>query len=209
MERAEPRIICDDQVHCHTGSCLYDEMIARICDVLEQCIEDFEIRIKNNEGDSTKLHANLIKNLEKRMDELEAKEISQWEAQSHPDESQRMPAHIFKQLNEKLLQEKEEVNQALCKAYESMPEPVDYEEKIVKFKDALDALRDKEADAQKKNRLLKACIERIDYTREKPERIKSQQKRVTIDGMRTTRSPLQTGANWTNPPFEIDVKLKV
>ena len=37
------------------------------------------------------------------MKELQAKELAQWEAQSHPDESQRMPPHIFKQLNEKLL----------------------------------------------------------------------------------------------------------
>ena len=209
VERAEPRLLCDDQVHCKTGSVVYAEIVERICEVLEQCIEDFEVRVKNNEGDSVKLHASLIKNLEKKMKTLQAQELSQWEAQSHPDPAQRMPAHIFKMLNEKLLKEKDEVQNALCKAYESMPEPVNYQEKIVKFKDALDALRDPEADAQKKNTLLKACIERIDYSREKPQRIKSQQKRIYVDGVRKSVSPLNTGANWTNPPFEIDVKLKV
>lgn len=210
-EKSSPRILCNDQARCHTGSVLYEEMIDRIAAILEQCIEDFEIRIQNDEGDSAKLHARLIKNLEKKMKELEAKEISQWESQSHPDESQRMPAAIFKQLNEKLLKEKEEVRQALCKAYESMPDPVDYEEKLVKFKDALAALRDPEADAQRKNKLLKACIERIDYSREKPERIKSQQIRYYDKELKQTRykSPLNTGGNWTSPPIELDVKLKV
>ena len=209
QERSPARLLCDDQAHCNTASCLYDEMLDRICAILEQCIEDFEIRIKNDEGDSAKLHAKLIKNLEKKMQDLQARELSQWEAQAHPDPAQRMPAEIFKLLNEKLLQEKEEIRQALCKAYESMPDPVDYEEKVVKFKKALEALRDPKADAQKKNRLLKACIERIDYSREKPQRIASQQIRYYENGKRKSKSPLKTGANWTTTPIEIDVKLRV
>ncbi len=208
-EKSSPRLLCDDQAHCKTGSCLYDEMIDRVSAVLEQCIDDFEIRIKNDEGDSVKLHARLIKNLEKKMKDLQAQELSQWESQSHPDPAQRMPAEIFKQLNEKLLKEKEEVQQALCKAYESMPDPVNYEEQVVKFKKALKALKDPKADAQKKNRLLKACIERIEYSREKPQRVASQQRNFYEDGTRKYVSPLNTGASWTNTPIEIDVKLRV
>jgi hypothetical protein len=186
-------------------------MIERVAAILRQCIEDFEIRLKNDEGDSAKLHARLIKNLEKKMKDLQAKELAQWEQQSHPDESQRMPAHIFKQLNEKLLQEKEEVQQALCKAYESMPEPVDYEERAATFKTALDALNNPDVSAEEKNKLLKACFDRIEYKREKPERVKSQQVRYYDKDQKRTRykSPLKTGGNWTSPPIEIDVKLRV
>lgn len=210
-DKSPARLLCDGQNHCHTGSCLFGEMLERVCGILEQCIEDFEVRIQNNEGTSAKLHVKLVKNLEKKMEELQAKELSQWEAQSHPDPAQRMPAEIFKQLNEKLLKEKEEVRQALCNAYESMPEPVDYEEKIVLFKAALNALKNPEADAQTKNSLLKACIERIEYSREKPERIKSQQVRYYDKELKRSRykSPLKTGGNWTTPPIELDVKLKV
>ena len=208
---SKPRLLCDGQVHCGSGSCLYEEMIERVVAILESCIEDFEIRLKNDTGDSAKLHAKLIKNLEKRMEDIKARELSQWKTQSHPDPAQRMPAEIFKQLNAELLQEKEEVQQALCKAYESMPEPINYQERLARFKDALDALLDPEVDAQKKNRLLKACIERIEYKRDKPERIKSQRVRFYDPTVKKTRSksPLQTGANWTNPPIELDVKLKV
>lgn len=210
-ERAPARLICDGQTHCKTGSCLYDEMIDRICAILEQCIEDFEVRIQNDEGDSAKLHSNLIKSLEKKMQDLQTKELAQWEAQSHPDPSQRMPAEIFKQLNEKLLKEKEEVQQALCKAYESMPEPIDYEEKVVTFKKALEALKDPNKSAQEKNKLLKACIERIEYKREKPQRIPSQRVRFYSPEHKKTisKSELKTGGNWTTPPIELDVKLKV
>ena len=194
-ERSAPRLLCNGQVHCGTGSYAYEEILDRVCMVLEQCIEDFEIRLTNDTGDSAKLHTKLIKNLEKKFEDLEKKELAQWEQQAHPDPEQRMPPHIFKQLNEKLLKEKEEIKQALCKAYESMPEPVDYGDKVVRFKDALDAVRNPDVDAKTKNTLLKSCIERIDYKREKPQRIKG-------------KSVGETGA-WTNPPFEIDVKLKL
>jgi hypothetical protein len=182
-----------------------------VASILEQCIEDFEIRLANDTGDSAKLHAKLIKNLEKKLKDLQAKELSQWEAQSDPDPDKRMPQHIFKQLNEKLLKEKEEVHQALCKARESMPEPVDYEEKIKLFSDALAALRDPNVDAEEKNKLLKRCIDRIEYSREKPQRIPSKQVRYYDKEQKRTRwkSPLNTGGNWTSPPIEIDVKLKV
>ena len=210
-DRYAPRLLCDDQIHCGTGSCRYDEMLEKVCQVLEQCIEDFELRLTNDTGDSIKLHTKLIKNLEAKLKELEKKELAQWEQQAHPDESQRMPPHIFKQLNEKLLKEKEEINQALCKAYESMPEPIDYGERIVRFKNALDALKNPEVEAKEKNILLKACIERIEYKREKPQRIKSKQTTYYDKERKQTRytSPLIVGANWTNPPIELDVKLKV
>lgn len=206
-----PRYHCGAQVHCNTGSCTCSDLIDRICDILKQCIEDFEVRLASNTGDSAKLHAKLIKNLEKQMKDIKERELSQWEQQSHPDPSQRMPAEIFKQLNERLLKEKEEVQQALCNAYESMPEPVDFEEKIVKFRDALEALKNPDVDAEVKNNLLKACIERIDYKREKQQRIKSQQVKYYDKDLKKTRhkSPLPVGGNWTQPPIEIDVKLKV
>lgn len=184
----QPRLLCSNQTNCGTASCRYPDVNDRICEILAQCIEDFEIRVSNDTGDSAKLHAKLIKNLEKKMEELKAKELSQWESQSHPDPTKRMPHEIFQQLNAKLLKEKEETQQALCKAYESMPEPVDYEEKIKHFRDALEALQDPEVDAEAKNNLLKVCIERIEYSRERPQRV---------------------NGKWDNPPIELDVKLRV
>jgi hypothetical protein len=202
-ERSPSRLLCDNQARCGTSSCLYDEMLDRVREILRECIHDFDVRIKSDEGDSVKLHANLIKRLEAKRDELNAKEISQWEAQAHPDPSKRMPEHVFKVLNEKLLKEKEEVKQALCKAYESMPDPVDYEEKLFRFKSALDALNDPKATAAYQNKLLKDCIQRIDYKREKAYRIKRK------PGEKKGSTGLPVGGGWIAPAMELDVKLKV
>jgi hypothetical protein len=195
--KGSPRLVCPDQSYCGTSSCVYGDVEKEIIYALKHCIEDFEVRIENDEGDSLKLHNNLIKALEKKMEQLKAQELSQWEQQSHPDESQRMPPHIFKLLNEKVLKEKEEVHQALCKAYESMPEPVNYEEKIISFTAALDALQDPNASALKKNALLKKCISYIKYSRKKPKR------RKTVDKFS------ESNRSWTSPPVELDIQLKV
>ena len=202
-----PRLLCDNQTYCKTTSCLYQEIIDRVRETLQQCINDFEYRVQADDKDSLQLHENLIKRLKLKMEELNKKEISQWEKYTE----ENMPKAIFDTLNEKVLKEKDEVQQALCKAYESIPEPVDYEEKLLRFKNALEALDNPDVPAEKKNRLLKDCIERIDYKREKSVRIKSKQVRYYDKEQKRTRykSPLQTGGNWTSPPIELDIKLAV
>jgi hypothetical protein len=144
-----PRLLCDNQVYCKTTSCLYSEIIDRVRDTLKACIADFEVRIQSDDKSSQQLHENLIKRLKARLEELNRKELSQWEKYSEEE----MPKEIFEKLNEKVLAEKDEVQQALCKAYESMPEPVDYEEQLLRFKNALDALDDPNVSAEKKNKL--------------------------------------------------------
>lgn len=197
-ERCSPRLLCNGQHICNTGSCLYDELIDMVGDILEQNIQEFETKLKNGKDNSAQLHQSLIKNLEKKLKDIQAKELSQWEAQADPNLENRMPQEIFKQLNAKLIKEKEEVQQALKKACDSIPEVIDYREKIVKFKDALSSLRNPDVDANEQNRLLKECIQRVVYHRDKPERLSK------------NSGPDKTiGAIWSNPHIEIDVKLKV
>ncbi len=207
---ARHRLICLNKRQCKSGSCIFEDFVEEICKVLEECIADFELRLKNDEGGSIKLHGKLIKNLEKRLEALNKKELAQWEAQADPDSESRMPPEIFKQLNAKLLKEKEEITQALCTAKDSMPNPVDYEEKLCRFRDALEALRNPAVNAQEKNRLLKACIERITYTREKPQRVESQKVRYYDKEQKKTRykSPLKTGGNWSAPEIHLDFTLR-
>jgi uncharacterized protein YifE (UPF0438 family) len=208
-EKSSPRLICDNQSHCNTGSCLYSEMTELVVNILKQSIADCDIKLKRNTDDSAKVHAKLIKSLEKKLSDLQAKELSQWESQSDPDPQKRMPQHIFQMLNAKLLKEKEEIETTLREAYNTMPTPTEYSQRRAKLQDALNALQDENIEAAEKNKLLKTCIERIEYSRERPLRRKGQQKSITNDGVRTHVSPLPTGASWSNPNIELDVRLKV
>jgi DNA invertase Pin-like site-specific DNA recombinase len=196
--RCAPRLLCEGQNHCKSGSVLYSEMIEKVSEILEQCIEDFELRIKEDNKDAQKLHLALIKDLEKKLAELEETEVNSWYKYSN----EGMPKAVFDKINERILKDKDKINQALCTAKNELPAPVDYEERLCTFKDALAALNDDEKPVELKNRLLKACFERIEYSRGAP--------------VRTKRKPgekrgatLKRGGNWTNPPFELDVKLKV
>lgn len=202
VETAPPRLVCDGQTHCGTGSCYYTEMIDGVCNILEQTIIDFKAKIKNDSSDSIALHNKMIKNLEKKLADLEKKELAQWDAQTDPNREDKMPPEIFKQLNAKLLREKDEVRQALAQAYDSMPKPVDYQEKIVKLQDALNALQDDDMNAEEKNKLLKACIEKIEYHRDRPQRMSRQ----LAEEQGYT---LGERASWVSPPIELEVKLRV
>ena len=101
IQYAPPKLKCRNQVYCKTGSADFHEVLEYICDSLRDCIADFEMRIDTKQDDSVKLHKNLITDLEKKMREPEAKELSQWESQSDPNPNNRIPQHIFQQLNEK------------------------------------------------------------------------------------------------------------
>jgi DNA invertase Pin-like site-specific DNA recombinase len=212
-ERNAPRLLCDGQTNCNTASCLYSEVMDAVIEILNQKLADYAVKVNENNDDSIREHEKLIKSLEKKLSTLQAKELAQWEAQSDPDPAKRMPQHIFQQLNAKLLKEKEDVDIALRNAYATVPAKIDYEQKVVTLQDTLNALADESVSAAEKNKFLKLCIERIEYHRERPERIKSTEKRTKKNGRVNGKSlkphPLNVGANWTYTPIELEVKLKV
>ena len=180
---------------------MFDEIYADVCDSIRDCIKDFELRIKEDKDDSFKLHKDLVDRLEKKLKELEEKEVIQWEAQYDPNPELRLPQHVFKRLNEKLLAEKEEIKKSLAKAKGSMPKPIDYREEMMKFTDALNALEDPNVDAKTKNRFLKNIIERIEY--ERPQTI-----RLTKEYAEKNDIEISKGMMWYTPPYKIKLKLK-
>ena len=196
-----PKLVCNDQVHCKSGSVTLEEIYNDVCKALRECIQDFEVRIDTDRDDSYKLHQDLVVRLEKKIKELEKKELEQWEAQYDPDESKRLPPHIFQKLNEKVLKEKDEVTKALAKAKGSMPKKIDYREEALKFTDALNALEDPELDAETKNQYLKNVIDRIEYERKAPIRI-------TKENAEELGYEIKKGLMWHTFPYTIKLKLK-
>lgn len=184
-ERNPPRLLCTNQTECGTASCYVSEMTDAVVQVLKDTIADFDLKIERGATDQAELHRQLIAQQEKRLEDLNKLELSQWDKYTR----EKMPKHIFDQLNAKVLEEKEEVQQALCTMKDTMPEPVDYERKRTMFSDALAALQDPDAPALEKNMLLKKCIDQIEYSRKK-----------------------KAGGNrrWGDPePMELDIHLRV
>lgn len=202
VELAPPKLKCHNQVRCKSGSVDYKEIVDRVCATIEEAIENFEIRVVNNQEDSNKLHRSLIDGLEKKLEKLKEQELLQWKAQTDPDPNKRMPPEIFKTLNENLRKEKADIEDALSEAYESMPEPIDYKEKVIKFTEVLDKVRSDDVTVEDKNQYLKDIIERIEYKR--PASVKINKDNYKELGYEKTKK----GTSWHLYPFTIEVHLR-
>ncbi len=201
IEYAPPKLVCNNQVHCKSGSVPYHEVLDYMKKTLKDCIADFEVRIENDQDDSIKLHKDLITRLENQLEELKEREVLQWEGQYDPDPSKRLPPEIFKKLNEKLLKDKEEINKALSKAKDSAPQIIDYNDMLIRTVDALTVLEDDEVPAKIKNQYLKNVIERIDY--ERPPIIRINKRNAFL-----YKAELAKGLQYHVEPYTINVKLK-
>ena len=190
----EPFYLCSAQgLLCNSGSCHASEVVDFVADVLRKKIKEFKIEANNKNDELLSLHDKQIAKLEKTLSDLDAREESMWLSQVDPDVNNRMPSNIFKKLMNDLNTEREETKQALEHAQKTRPTPIDYQKKIVTFQNALDALLDDNVSAEKKNFLLKKCIDRIEYHRDKPEH----------------KTGKGNGRGWIKAPIFLDIKLKV
>lgn len=169
VARAEPRYTCSYPTRCDNASCIAAELLATLKNILRGVLADFEVRIEAKEDESVEVHRQLVARLERRIEELEALEIAQWDKYTQ----EGMPKHIFDKLNAKVLAEKEEVQQALCTARNSVPEPINLKEKAATLHQILEMMDDPNAPVAELNALLKTCIERITYRRPKTPGISS------------------------------------
>ena len=191
---SEPVFLCNAQgLLCNSGSSPASEIEDFVANVLRQKIKEFKIEAENKNDELLTLHDKQIANLEKKLSDLDAREESMWKSQFDPDVENRMPSNIFKKLMSELQAEREETEKALEHAHKTRPTPIDYQKKIVTFQNALDALLDNNISASDKNYLLKKCIDRIEYHRDKPEKILGK----------------GNGRGWIKSPIYLDVKLLV
>lgn len=190
----EPRLVCNGQKYCGSGSCQVTEIEEMVIQTLKSKIAEFEVEAKRGDnGKAVALHEELLKNLEKKLVDLDAKEIALWDAQVNPDASTKMPTHVFQALSEKIAKDRKETEIALEKARKQTIKHIDYASKIITFQQTLDALLDETATIDKKNKLLKECIDRMTYSRPLATRL------------------LGKGAKnqWAGEPITLKVELKV
>lgn len=202
VEFAKPKLRCNNQVHCKSGSVPFDEVMEYVRNTMKDCIADFKMMIKNDQDDSYKLHKDLVDELKKKLEELEEKEAAQWDALHDPNPVKRMPEHIFKKLNEKLLKEKEEIKKALDKAEDSIPQQIDYKDRVTRFTEALKKLNDPTVDAKTKNQYLKDIFDKIILDRPPSVKITDENKHEYGYDKLTRKDIFHT------PPYKISIKLK-
>ena len=191
LKYREPRLYCNGQKYCHNGSCSVPEIVDYVAEVLRQRIAEYEEEVTNPDAENYSFHERRLIDLENRLSEIDAKELSLWESQISADN--KMPQNVFNALTEKLTKERSEIEATISQIKIVLATPTMKETQLVNLKQALEALVDPNKKVAEKNLFLKACIERITYKRDAHQRVLGK----------------GAGREWVAPPIEVDVILKV
>lgn len=160
-----PRFLCGDQRCKLHGSATVHEVLAEVIQTLQDCVEDFQVKIKQGTDNSAELHKQMLVRLEKRLADLRDLEAKQWDEKIKGG----MPEHVFERLNSQTVAEIKDITQAICEAKDTAPIHVDLHEKLATFETTISTLQDSDASIKEQNALVKACIDRVVYSRPKTE----------------------------------------
>lgn len=160
-KHAENRFTCKERPPCFK-SAKYSAVIDAVVVALEEAeLPALELKVKNGDGDARKIQQRLLVKLEKQMEDYRAQEERQYDLlETNPN----YPQEVFDRRNAALRAKMDECQAAIYKAKSALPQSVDYAERVVALKAAIDILRDDAATPGEKNKVLKAIVERIEYT---------------------------------------------
>ena len=188
----QARFFCRRREVHRSGSIYAQKIFDDIAEALEAEIPNFQMRLDENADEEIKRKEQTIAMLQKRLMDLEQKEVSLWEKYTED----AMPKEIFDKIKDKITKEKNEVTLSLQEEQQKTIAKVDYAEKIVTFQNAIDALRDKNASTAEQNALLRACISRITFRKEPAKRIEK-------------RNDETNDCGWIQTQPELKIELKV
>lgn len=158
-KHAEDRMECRTKPRCYK-SVKISEVTAAILLALETSeLPALEMKVKNDDGNAVKIQQRLLAKLEKQMEEYRAQEDKQYELL----ETGKYTQDRFDQRNAILRAKMDECQAAIYKAKATMPDAVDYAERVAALKHAISMLKNKTASPAEQNKALKAIIARIEY----------------------------------------------
>lgn len=157
---AETRLECRNRSGCNANSAKLREVVDAVAFALEhEQMPELETKLRNDEGKAASIQKKQLEKMHKELEGLYAKE----ERQHDLLESGTYSEDVFLKRNKALHVQIEELKSKIFEAKQNMPKEINYEEKIIKIKQAVDGLRNDGLSPEEKNKLLKAIVERIDY----------------------------------------------
>ena len=159
-KHAEDRFECRSRPRCYK-SVKMSEVEQAILVALEHSeLPNLQAKWKNGEGNSIAIQKKLLESLEKEMVNYRQQEERQYEFL----ETGRYTPDVFDKRNAALRQKMEDCQERIYKAKATMPKEVNYAERIVTLKEAIAGMKNPDYTPEQKNRLLKAIVERIEYS---------------------------------------------
>ena len=159
-KHARTRIECRNRNGCGSKSSFLDDVVESVAFALEkEHLPDLEAKVANNEGSAAKLQK---KQLEKMNHDLEDLFIRQTRLHDFLEDG-TYTKEVFNQRMTLLNGQIEELKQRIFDTRQSMPQEIDYADKVIKLKKAIEGLRDDNVSIEAKNKLLKAIVKKINY----------------------------------------------
>ena len=134
--------------------------MATIVSLITVELPNLEKKLANGEGDAVIIQKRRIAALRKQMQEYREQEDEQYDLL----ETKKYTQELFDRRNAALRAKMDKCEKDLYEAQASMPENVDYAERIVSLKKAIAALQDPNVSNRDTNKLLRDIVERIEYT---------------------------------------------
>lgn len=188
-KHAEDRFTCKLRPPCFKSvkaSAIHEAVLV----ALEEAeLPTLELKVQNGDGDARKIQQRLLAKLEDQMAKYRAQEERQYElVETNPD----YPQEVFARRNKELRAKMDECQEAIYKAKSALPQSVDYAERVVALKNAIAILKDADATPAEQNRIVKAIVQRIEYS--------------SVPSDRENRKRLRGGEV---SPFEIRILLRL
>lgn len=152
-----------DMPDCTCVASNYDKILEAIADALAAHIADFQLKVEGGDEDEAVRHAQIITDMERNFEALKAKRKKLMEYFENDIYTEEEFLERKKDINEEMTM----LSARIEVAKTEQPVVIDYREKIVKFTEVLEALKNPNSTAKQINDLLKEIICRIDYTRER------------------------------------------
>lgn len=156
----EDRMMCNNNPACFKSTTVTEITKAIIVALELSELPNLEAKLNNNEGDSAKIQRNLLAGLQKQLSELRTQEEKQYDLLEKGIYSEE----LFDRRNTALHEKMEALKKQIHEAKNNIPKEVDYGEKIMTLKKAIEGLKDESIPPIEKNKLLKAIVKRIEYS---------------------------------------------
>lgn len=157
----------EDRLGCryHRPACMKSVKLSQatqaVIDALEYAeLPKLQAMLDNRDGDSLAIQKRMLASLEKQMEEYRQQEETQYELL----ETKKYTQELFDRRNSALREKMKLCEAQIAETKKTMPEAVDYAERIVSLKECIDTLKDCSAPCEKQNKLLHKVVDRIEVT---------------------------------------------
>lgn len=161
-KNARERVTHKQSMLCKVKSAFLDDVVTAFVHGLKLYLEDFELKIDNQpdvEEKEIEQQIAILEKEKKKTEKLLDKIFNDYEEGIYSSNEfvKRKAKH-----NEKL----DTIEKEIKELQNTIPEKVEYEEKIVLLKEALEMLADNDIPAKLKNNFLKTFVEKIEFSRD-------------------------------------------